>query len=125
MPIYEYTCAKCRKLTDVLQKVSDPPPGRCSHCGAKGKLTRVVSRTSFVLRGGGWYADLYSSKKPEPASSKAAATGEGKGEEKSEPSAATGSKSSETSAKDESSSKGAGSSGSKAGSPSKKPKKAV
>src|SRR5262249_53484938 len=54
MPIYEYVCEKCGKLNDVLQKVSDPPPERCNGCGAKGKLTKIVSRSSFVLRGGGW-----------------------------------------------------------------------
>jgi putative FmdB family regulatory protein len=71
MPIYEYTCSKCHKLSDVLQKLSDPPPEHCPACGAEGSLTRVVSRTSFVLKGGGWGADLYGSPKKasEPASS--------------------------------------------------------
>lgn len=63
MPIYEYVCDQCGKLNDVLQKVSDPPPAQCNACGAKGKLTKIVSRSSFVLAGGGWYSDLYSSTK--------------------------------------------------------------
>jgi len=67
MPIYEYVCDKCGKLNDVLQKVNDPPPKQCSGCGAKGTLKKIVSR-SFVLRGGGWYADLYSSTKKDGAS---------------------------------------------------------
>jgi len=67
MPIYEYACSKCGKLNEVLQKVDDPAPGRCDECGAKGSLKRVVSRTSFVLRGGGWYSDLYSSVKKDAA----------------------------------------------------------
>lgn len=71
MPIYEYVCEKCGKLNDVLQKVSDPPPERCNGCGAKGKLTKIVSRSSFVLRGGGWYADLYSSAKKDSTADKA------------------------------------------------------
>ncbi len=74
MPIYEYVCEKCGKLNDVLQKMNDPPLERCSCCGAKGSLTKVVSRSSFVLRGGGWYSDLYSSPKkdssPEAAKDK-------------------------------------------------------
>ncbi|MBX5482173.1 MAG: zinc ribbon domain-containing protein [Myxococcaceae bacterium] len=61
MPIYEYVCSKCEKTQDVLQKVSDPAPTKCESCGAEGTLSRKVSRTSFVLKGGGWYADLYSS----------------------------------------------------------------
>jgi len=63
MPIYEYVCDQCGKLNDVLQKVSDPPPAQCNSCGAKGRLTKIVSRSSFVLAGGGWYSDLYSSTK--------------------------------------------------------------
>jgi putative FmdB family regulatory protein len=63
MPIYEYSCSQCGKLQDVLQKMSDPPPAACEGCGAQNTLSRVVSRTSFVLKGGGWYADLYGSPK--------------------------------------------------------------
>ncbi|MFN0061226.1 MAG: FmdB family zinc ribbon protein [Myxococcaceae bacterium] len=64
MPIYEYLCERCGKTTDVLQKMDDPPPEACELCGAKGALSKAVSRASFVLKGGGWYSDLYSSKKP-------------------------------------------------------------
>jgi putative FmdB family regulatory protein len=63
MPIYEYACAQCGKVNDVLQKVNDPAPEACVECGAQGALSRVVSRTSFVLKGGGWYSDLYGSVK--------------------------------------------------------------
>jgi len=63
MPIYEYLCSKCHELSDALQKVNDPAPEVCPNCGAKQTLARQVSRTSFVLKGGGWYADLYSSSK--------------------------------------------------------------
>jgi putative FmdB family regulatory protein len=75
MPIYEYTCSECDKLSDVLQKLNEPAPERCPACGAEGTLTRVVSRTSFVLKGGGWGADLYASKKTDGASAPAAAEG--------------------------------------------------
>ncbi|HET9450093.1 MAG TPA: zinc ribbon domain-containing protein [Aggregicoccus sp.] len=69
MPIYEYACPSCGKIQDVLQKVSDPAPNLCASCGAEGPLQRMVSRTSFVLKGGGWYSDLYSSTKKEGSSS--------------------------------------------------------
>ncbi len=75
MPIYEYTCSQCDKLSDVLQKLNEPAPERCPACGAEGTLTRVVSRTSFVLKGGGWGADLYASKKADGAAAPAAAEG--------------------------------------------------
>ncbi len=68
MPIYEYVCEKCGKLTDVWQKVNDPPPGQCEACGAVGPLTRRISRTTFVLKGGGWYSDLYGSTKKDSGS---------------------------------------------------------
>ena len=69
MPIYEYSCQSCGKTIDVLQKVSDPTPESCSACGTQGSLSKVVSRSSFVLKGGGWYSDLYSSTKKEGGSS--------------------------------------------------------
>jgi len=66
MPIYEYVCQDCGKLNEVLQKVSDPPPAKCDGCGAQ-TLTKIVSRSTFVLKGSGWYSDLYSSAKKDGA----------------------------------------------------------
>ena len=60
MPIYEYICEKCGAHTEVIQKVSDAPLKRCSKC--RGKLEKIFSRTSFQLKGGGWYMTDYSSK---------------------------------------------------------------
>ncbi|RKH51570.1 FmdB family zinc ribbon protein [Corallococcus aberystwythensis] len=63
MPIYEYGCSACGKTIDVLQKMSDPTPPACTACGAPGTLSKQVSRSSFHLKGGGWYSDLYGSTK--------------------------------------------------------------
>ena len=60
MPIYEYVCEKCGSHIEVMQKISDPPLKRCQKC--RGKLGKVISRTSFQLKGGGWYASDYSRK---------------------------------------------------------------
>jgi putative FmdB family regulatory protein len=96
VPIYEYVCDACGHVAELMQKVSDPPPAACPACGA-GPLSKLVSRTSFHLKGGGWYADLYASKKdagaaPAPdakaggkAEAKAGAEGEAKGAAKAEP----------------------------------------
>lgn len=77
MPIYEYQCQKCEKIIDVLQKVSDPAPAKCEACGAENSLSRQVSRTSFVLKGGGWYSDLYSSTKKDKSGGSGSGSGEG------------------------------------------------
>lgn len=69
MPIYEYRCQKCGKELEVLHKVSDPAPAVCPECKAENSLERLVSRTSFQLKGGGWYSDLYSSAKKSDSSS--------------------------------------------------------
>ena len=81
MPIYEYECSQCHQTSDALQKVNDPAPETCPRCGAHDTLTRLLSRTSFVLKGGGWYADLYSSNKPksEGGEAKPAVKTEGSG----------------------------------------------
>ena len=81
MPIYAYACEKCGKVSDFFQKIEDPEPEKCESCGAAGPLVRCLSRTSFVLKGGGWYSDLYSSSKKEGAS-KEGATKEGAAKEK-------------------------------------------
>ncbi|MBI4237351.1 MAG: zinc ribbon domain-containing protein [Deltaproteobacteria bacterium] len=59
MPMYEYGCKQCGKQTEVLQKMSDAPLTTCPDCG--GTLERLISQTSFVLKGGGWYKDGYGS----------------------------------------------------------------
>ncbi len=74
MPIYEYACSQCGKLNEVIQKISDPTPAQCEGCKAGGTLSKVVSRSSFVLKGGGWYSDLYSSTKKESAPSSGASS---------------------------------------------------
>lgn len=62
MPIYEYQCGKCSGTFEYTQKISDEPKTVCETCG--GELQRLISRTAFSLKGGGWYKDLYSSPKP-------------------------------------------------------------
>lgn len=78
MPIYEYVCEACGRLTEVMQKMNDPAPAACPECGAA-KLAKLLSRTTFQLKGGGWHADLYSSPKTKDGSAaKAKAGADGK-----------------------------------------------
>jgi putative FmdB family regulatory protein len=57
MPIYEYTCQKCGRHLEVMQKMSDKPLTRCPEC--KGRLEKIFSQTSFQLKGSGWYVSDY------------------------------------------------------------------
>lgn len=58
MPLYEYQCTACGKLTEKRQKFSDPELTECPHCG--GRLERTITAPAVQFKGGGWYADLYS-----------------------------------------------------------------
>lgn len=57
MPIYEYECLKCGEVFEQMQSHSEPPPKKHS-CGSK-RVKRLMSRTSFVLKGSGWYITDY------------------------------------------------------------------
>ena len=57
MPIYEYRCTSCRHTFEVIQKLSDAPVATCAHCS--GPLEKLFSRTSFHLKGGGWFNNDY------------------------------------------------------------------
>jgi len=59
MPIYEYACEKCGPH-EVIQKITDPALKACTKCGSK-SVQRLISGSSFTLKGGGWYSDLYGS----------------------------------------------------------------
>jgi len=60
MPIYEYECAKCGHQTEVLQKFSDQLITKCELC--KGKMKKLISQSTFHLKGTGWYVTDYASK---------------------------------------------------------------
>lgn len=76
MPVYEYRCTKCEKEFEYQQRMADPPMTVCEACG--GELERLISRTAFQLKGGGWYKDLYSSSKPESKSETTTSASESK-----------------------------------------------
>jgi len=73
MPLYEYQCTQCGKIEEAIQKFSDPPLTTCPHCS--GKLSKLISQSSFHLKGTGWYVTDYSKKS-------SSATGEKKPESK-------------------------------------------
>ncbi len=60
MPIYEYTCSKCGKRIEVIQKMSDKDLKTHAKCG--GKLTKEISAAGFQFKGTGWYVTDYARK---------------------------------------------------------------
>lgn len=60
MPIYEYECLKCGRTIEAMQKFSDAQLSECAECG--GRLRKLISNTSFVLKGTGWYKTDYAGK---------------------------------------------------------------
>lgn len=73
MPVYEYECTECGEVEEALQKISDPPLQKCPNC--KGKLKKLISQSSFHLKGSGWYVTDYAR-----ASNQAASSDSGKSE---------------------------------------------
>lgn len=59
MPTYEYQCQKCGAEFTREQNVREPADPRCVKCGDEHSAQRMISNTSFVLKGGGWYKDGY------------------------------------------------------------------
>ena len=115
MPIYEYACSACGHEFEEWQKMSDAPVRTCPKCKKK-KVERLISRTAFQLKGGGWYSDLYSSSKPgakaessdgDGSSSKESKSdAKGKSESKSEGKSESKSEAKKDSKKDKSAKKG-------------------
>ena len=61
MPIYEYECEKCGTNFELMQSVSAKSATTCIKDKCKGKATRQVSASGFILKGGGWYTSDYPS----------------------------------------------------------------
>ena len=64
MPLYEYQCEPCKKIHEVMQKFSDGPLAACPDC--QGPVTKLMSMTSFALKGSGWYTTDYKKKSSPP-----------------------------------------------------------
>ncbi len=85
MPLYEYECTTCGRVQEVLQKFSDKPLTKCPHCS--GKLHKLISQSTFHLKGTGWYVTDYANKSSsapdtKPKSAKTEKTTEKKSSEK-------------------------------------------
>jgi len=65
--IYEYQCTECGEINEVMSSVAEMEEERdlgnytCPECGAL--IKKIMSESSFILKGGGWFADGYASTK--------------------------------------------------------------
>ena len=60
VPIYEYQCSKCGEIFEAFQKITDDPLTECKFC--RGKVEKLISHSSFQLKGSGWYLTDYAKK---------------------------------------------------------------
>jgi putative FmdB family regulatory protein len=63
-------------LFEEIQKISEPALDTCPKCGERA-AQRLISQGNFILKGGGWYADLYSSSSSSKRSSRSESSSEG------------------------------------------------
>lgn len=113
MPTYEYVCTECENHWEEVQKISEDPIKVCPKC-TKSSAKRQISGGNFILKGGGWYADLYSSS-PKKSESKSEGAAKSESTTKSE-STSTSSGSTSGSTSGSSGSSGSSSTGSSGGS---------
>lgn len=63
MPIYEYRCCNCGTICERLRNMSQKlMPTECDNCGHTANALEI-SKSSFALKGGGWFKDGYTSTK--------------------------------------------------------------
>jgi putative FmdB family regulatory protein len=81
MPIYEYECVKCGTF-EATQRITEKTLSKCPVC--KGRVKKLISNTSFQLKGTGWYITDYARKEKAGAKSENGATSSPASETKSE-----------------------------------------
>lgn len=69
VPIYEYQCDNCKHKLECIQKIDDDPLLTCPKCDTD-SLRKLVSKTSFRLKGAGWYATDFKDKPKKTAAGK-------------------------------------------------------
>src|SRR3954469_7864922 len=79
MPTYEYVCSSCGNEWEFEQSIKDAALTECPRCHQATAKRQISRGTGFILKGSGWYSDLYSSSSNKPASGEdAKASGDAK-----------------------------------------------
>lgn len=59
MPVYEYNCEKCDTTHTIMKSITQA--GADEYCVlCKNQMKKLISKSSFHLKGGGWEKDSYS-----------------------------------------------------------------
>ena len=87
MPIYEYQCSKCGEIFEAFQKVSDEPLTECRFC--QGRVEKLISQSSFQLKGSGWYLTDYTNKSSSGTATEKTKTSESAADATEKPKAST------------------------------------
>jgi putative FmdB family regulatory protein len=74
MPTYDYICTSCGNAWELEQRIVEDPIKKCPKCGADSAKRQISQGAGFILKGGGWYADGYGSKKSSSSESTANAS---------------------------------------------------
>lgn len=74
MPTYEYVCSSCKNEWEFEQSMKDSALTECPRCKEQTARRQISRGTGFILKGGGWYSDLYSSTSNKPAASSSSDT---------------------------------------------------
>lgn len=103
MPTYDYICTSCHKAWELEQRIVEDAVKKCPKCGKNTAKRQISTGAGFILKGGGWYADGYGSKKASSSESKSEdkpakpdSNSEKSSEKKAEPAKADDSKKTET-----------------------------
>ena len=54
MPIYDYTCAACGHLAEVIHGMGEGGPRFCPSCGAEGTMRKGFAAPAVHFKGSGW-----------------------------------------------------------------------
>ncbi len=68
---YDYVCTACEHAWELEQRITEDPVRDCPNCHQVTAKRQISGGQGFILKGGGWYSDLYSSAKPAAAADSA------------------------------------------------------
>ncbi|WP_080682071.1 MULTISPECIES: FmdB family zinc ribbon protein [Sorangium] len=103
MPTYEYACTSCAHEWEAEQSIKEAPLSECPSCHNATARRQISRGTGFILKGGGWYSDLYASGSNKPPAKSESGSGSSSGSSGTSSDSGSSSSSSTSSSKSDSS----------------------